>query len=84
MKKYAIFDQTTGQYTFYSGSREEVTAILAQKILEIQLKLSNNTLWISIDDAQGNKFSDALGNKLPDTFILRSELAQVVFEPINL
>lgn len=89
MKKYAIFDHTTGSYTFYSMSQEDVTRVLAQKILEVHMKLTNNNLWLMVEDVQdeqgnvGHRYTDPQGNELPDTFLLQYEMEKVIFQMIN-
>lgn len=89
MEKYAIFDQTTGQYSFYSMSKEDVTRVLAQKILEVHLKLTNGQLWLMIEDVQdaegrvGHRYTDPQGNQLPDTYLLEYEMEKVIFQHIS-
>ena len=89
MKKYAIFDQTTGQHSFYSISDPDLSKVLAQKILEIHMKINNGQFWLMIEDAQdedgnqGHSYHEPKGDDLPDTILLEQELEKVVSQLVS-
>lgn len=96
MKQYAIFDQTTGEYSFYDyfkvdtdnqlvNIKEETTEILAKKMLDIHLRMTNNhSICIIIEEVVNSDNSieyqqyDIFGNLLPD--FISSKLPTAIFQ----
>ena len=96
MKQYAIFDQMTGVYTFYTCSdtmivlkdnipkfvntKEEVTRILAQTILNVHLKITNTLICKIIEETQDGEtiYYDIVGNQLPFVPLLVSPSEKIM------
>lgn len=95
MKRYAIFDQITGQYTFYDclgstmimknyvpefvSTKEEITQVLAQTILNIHLKITNGLICKTIEETADGEtvYYDIIGNKLPFTPLLEEPSKEI-------
>jgi len=75
MKKYAIRDFITGEYTFYDTDQDMIT-ILAQQIIHSYLRLNHNSLWavVEFNEDGSQTWRDATGNEIPDPVALRAQM----------
>lgn len=75
MKKYAIIDVTTGEYTYYDDS-QDMSAVLAEQILATHLRLTHNALWSIVEENEdGSKlWRNAADDEIPDPVAIRAAL----------
>lgn len=76
MKKYAIIDVTTGDYTYYDESQDLIST-LAKNILDAHLALTHNQLWsiVNFNDDGSQTWRNAVGDEVPDPLVVKSALA---------
>jgi hypothetical protein len=75
MKKYAIIDVTTGEYTYYDES-QDMSAVLAEQILTTHLRLTHNALWSIVEENEDGSrlWRNAAGDEIPDPIAVRAAL----------
>jgi hypothetical protein len=75
MKKYAIIDVTTGEYTYYDEF-QDMSVIVAEQILTAHLRLTHNALWSIVEENEdGSKlWRNATGNEIPDPVAVKAAL----------
>jgi hypothetical protein len=75
MKKYAIIDVTTGEYTYYDDS-QDMSKIVAEQMLAAHLRLTHNALWSIVEENEdGSKlWRNAVGDEIPDPVAVKAAL----------
>jgi hypothetical protein len=89
MKKYAIFDHNKNKHSFHESSKEDIPQVLADKIIEMHLKMTNNQLWAIVEPAYdsdgkvGHHYLNAADDELPDLDLLKSKLSKLLSDLMN-
>jgi len=75
MKKYAIINPLSGEYSYYTES-SDIINILSQKILDSYLRLTDNKPWTMVEDKEdgGQIWRNAQGDEIPDPIALKQRL----------
>lgn len=90
MKKYAIFDHTDNDYSFYESlTKEEMIQTLVGNMIKMHLKMTNNQLWSIVEleyDNDGNighHYLNSTDEELPDLDLLKSKLNKLLSDLTN-